>query len=120
MKKILLAIAAVAVLVGCTKDVPNENDNQNEKAVTIRFSPYEMSPMKGNAKTTSSVATVCSRLDVYIIEQGTTDTMRFHQDRAINATGFGSLTATLQTNRSYKLIVMGHNTSDTCTLVGPK
>ena len=115
MKKILLAIAAVAVLVGCTKDVPNENDNQNEKAVTIRFSPYEMAPM---SKTTSSVATVCSRLDVYIIEQGTTDTMRFHQDRAINATGFGSLTATLQTNRSYKLIVMGHNTSDTCTFAG--
>ena len=111
MKKILLAIAAVAVLVGCTKDVPYENDNQNEKAVTIRFSPYEVTPMK----TTSSVATVCSRLDIYIIEQGTTDTMRFHQDRAINATGFGSLTATLQTNRSYKLIVMGHNTSDTCT-----
>ena len=79
MKKILLAIAAVAVLVGCTKDVPNEN--QNEKAVTIRFSPYEVTPMK----TTSSVTTVCSRLDVYIIEQGTTDTMRFHQDRAINA-----------------------------------
>ena len=72
MKKILLAIAAVAVLVGCTKDVPNENDNQNEKAVTIRFSPYEVTPMK----TTSSVATVCSRLDIYIIEQGTTDTMR--------------------------------------------
>ena len=114
MKKILLAIAAVAVLVGCTKDVPNENDNQNEKAVTIRFSPYEVTPMK----TTSSVSTVCSRLDIYIIEQGTTDTMRFHQDRAINATGFGSLTATLQTNRSYKLIVMGHNTSDTCTFAG--
>ena len=75
MKKILLAIAAVALIVGCTKDVPNENDNQNEKAVTIRFSPYEMSPM---SKTTSSVATVCSRLDIYIIEQGTTDTIRFH------------------------------------------
>ena len=110
MKKILLAIAAVAVLVGCTKENVPTPTPTGEQQVTIKFSPYEMSPM---SKTTSSVATVCSRLDVYIIEQGTTDTMRFHQDRAINATGFGSLTATLQTNRSYKLIVMGHNTSDT-------
>ena len=111
MKKILLAIAAVAVLVGCTKDVPNENDNQNEKAVTIRFSPYEMSPM---SKTTSSVATVCSRLDIYIIENGTTDTLRFHQERTATD-DFGSITTTLQTNRTYKLVAVGHNTSDTCT-----
>ena len=112
MKKILLAIAAVAVLVGCTKDVPNENENQNEKAVTIRFSPYEMSPM---SKTTSSVATVCSRLDIYIIENGTTDTLRFHQERTATA-DFGSITTTLQTNRTYKLVAVAHNSTDTCTL----
>ena len=68
MKKILMAIAAVALLIGCTKDVPNENQNQNEKAVTIKFSPYQVSPMKGGEKTTTSVATVCSRLDIYIID----------------------------------------------------
>ena len=114
MKKILLAIAAVAVLVGCAKDVSNENENQNEKAVTIRFSPYEVSPM---SKTTSSVSTVCSRLDVYIIENGTTDTLRFHQERTATA-DFGSITTVLQTNRTYKLVAVAHNSTDTCTLSG--
>ena len=113
MKKILMTVAAVALLIGCTKE-NNQTVPQGEQQVTIKFSPYEMSPMK----TTSSVATVCSRLDVYIIEQGTTDTLRFHQDRAINATGFGSLTATLQTNRTYKLVAVAHNTTDTCTFSG--
>ena len=114
MKKILLAIAAVAVLVGCTKENVSTQAPTGEQQVTIKFSPYEVTPMK----TTSSVATVCSRLDIYIIENGTTDTMRFHQDRAINATGFGSLTATLQTNRTYKLVAVAHNSTDTCTLSG--
>ena len=115
MKKILLLMAAAAMFFGCTKDVPNENQNQNEKAVTIRFSPYEMAPM---SKTTSSVSTVCSRLDVYIIEQGTTDTLRFHQARDINTADFGSITTTLQTNRTYKLVAVAHNSTDTCTLSG--
>ena len=117
MKKILLFAAVALALTACTKEpteqpvAPSGFESYDSVQMQFKFSPYEVTPMK----TTSSVATVCSRLDVYIIEQGTTDTMRFHQDRAINATGFGSLTATLQTNRSYKLIVMGHNTSDTCT-----
>ena len=113
MKKILILMAAATMLIGCTKETPAPVGDTAK--VTIRFSPYEVTPMSGNAKTTSSVSTVCSRLDVYLIEQGTTDTLRFHQDRAINGTGFGSVSATLQTNHSYKLIVMGHNTTDTCT-----
>ena len=120
MKKILLFAAVALALTACTKEpteqpvAPSGFESYDSVQMQFKFSPYEVTPMK----TTSSVATVCSRLDVYIIEQGTTDTMRFHQDRAINTTGFGSLTATLQTNRSYKLIVMGHNTSDTCTFAG--
>ena len=106
------------MMVGCTKEeqppavgIEQWGDTVN---VEFKFMPYEVSPMK----TTTSVATVCSRLDVYIIEQGTTDTLRWHQDRAINGEAFGSLSATLQTNRSYKLLVMGHNTTDTVTFSG--
>ena len=77
MKKILMAVAAVALFIGCTK----EHTTPTDGTVTIKFSPCEVSPMK----TTSSVSTVCSRLDIYIIEQGTTDTLRFHQERTATA-----------------------------------
>ena len=109
-----MAVAAVALLIGCTKE-NTQTVPPGEQQVTIKFSPYEMAPM---SKTTSSVSTVCSRLDVYIIEQGTTDTLRFHQARDINATDFGSITTTLQTNRTYKLVAVAHNSTDTCTLSG--
>ena len=81
MKKILMAVAAVALLIGCTKE-NTQTVPPGEQQVTIKFSPYEMAPM---SKTTSSVSTVCSRLDIYIIEQGTTDTLRFHQERTATA-----------------------------------
>ena len=105
-----MALAAVALFIGCTK----EHTTPTDGTVTIRFSPYEMAPM---SKTTSNVSTVCSRLDVYIIEQGTTDTLRFHQERTATA-DFGSITTTLQTNRTYKLVAVAHNSTDTCTLSG--
>ena len=107
MKKILIILGAVLMMTACKKE------RSEVATVTLRFTPYEVSPMK-----TASVSTVCSRLDVYIVEVGTTDTLRIHQDRAINGTAFGGVTATLQTNRSYHLYVMGHNTTDTCTFSG--
>ena len=123
MKKILMAIAAVALLVGCTKETINENENENENGaaeydtVNFYFSPYQMSPMKGGEKTTTSVATVCSRLDIYIIDIAEGDTMRWHQERTAT-TGFGTLTATLKTNKSYHLYAVAHNTTDTATFSG--
>lgn len=104
----LLAFASLA-LVACTKEKPLGTT----EAVIINFTPYDVAPMKA----TSSVSTVCSRLDIYIIEQGTTDTLRIHQARDINA-DFGSATVTLQTNKTYNLIAVAHNSTDTCTFNG--
>ena len=112
MKKILTFAFAALALAACTKEQPQPAPT-GEQQVTIKFSPYEMSPMK----TQSGVGTVCSRLDIYIIEQGTTDTLRWHQVRT-STTGFGTLTATLQTNRTYRLMAVGHNTDDTVTFRG--
>ena len=109
MKKVFFLAAAVLTLAACNKDIPPISTT----AVSIHFSPYQVSPMK----TTSSVSTVCSRLDIYIIEQGTTDTLRIHQARDIN-TDFGSATVTLQTNKTYNLIAVAHNSTDTCTFNG--
>lgn len=116
MKKIYLFTLAVLALAACTKDNQQQGGIETYDSVPMefKFSPYQMEPMK----TQSSISTVCSRLDVYIIEQGTTDTMRFHQDRAINGNDFGGFTATLQTNKSYHLYAMAHNTTDTITFRG--
>ena len=109
MKKFLLLITAALTLAACNKDIPPISTT----AVSIHFSPYQVAPMKA----TSSVSTVCSRLDIYIVEQGTTDTLRIHQERTAT-TDFGSATVTLQTNKTYNLIAVAHNSTDTCTLNG--
>lgn len=109
MKKVLILMAAALTLAACTKEKPLGNT----ESVKINFTPYDVAPMKS----TSSVSTVCSRLDIYIIEQGTTDTLRIHQARDIN-TDFGSATVTLQTNKTYNLIAVAHNSTDTCTFNG--
>lgn len=109
MRKILFSLAAVLTLAACNKDIPPISTT----AVSIHFSPYQVAPMK----TTSSVSSVCSRIDIYIIEQGTTDTLRIHQERTAT-TDFGNATVTLQTNKTYNLIAVAHNSTDTCTLNG--
>ena len=107
MKKVLFLMAAALTLAACTKEKPLGTT----ETVAISFTPYQVSPMKA----TSSVSTVCSRLDIYIVEQGTTDTLRIHQERTAT-TNFGSATVTLQTNKTYNLIAVAHNSTDTCTL----
>lgn len=105
MKKILIIVCAVLMMTACKKE-------QSEVAtVTLRFSPYEVSPMK-----TASVSTVCSRLDVYIVDTLAGDTLRFHQDRGVTGAGFGSVSAVLQTTRGYKLLAIAHGFTDTVGL----
>ena len=109
MKKVLLLMTAALTLAACTKEKPLDTTN----AVTINFTPYQVSPMKS----TSSVSTVCSRLDIYIVEQGTTDTIRLHQEKTATP-NFGSVTLILQTNKTYNLVAVAHNSTDTCTFNG--
>lgn len=102
-------MAAALTLAACTKEKPLGDT----ESVKINFTPYDVAPMKA----TSSVSTVCSRLDIYIIEQGSTDTLRIHQERTAT-TDFGTATVTLQTNKTYNLIAVAHNSTDTCTFNG--
>lgn len=105
----MFLMAAVLTLAACTKD----HTLDSTEAVTIHLSPYEVAPMKS----ATSISSVCSRLDIYIIEQNTTDTLRIHQERTAT-TDFGNATMTLQTNRTYRLIAVAHNSTDTCTFNG--
>lgn len=117
MKKIFLIAAIAAMFIGCTKDNevvnPTPVVNDGESVVTLRFSPYEITPMK----TVSNIATVCSKLDIWIIDTVNNDTIVIHKQRegtGNNAT-FGNVTATLQTNKTYRLLAMAHNTDEMCT-----
>lgn len=115
MKKITLLLALAACLSACKKDVVKPSasapdGDPDNSTVEIRFTPYQVSPMKQNP-----VSTICSKLDVYIVDVSTGDTLRFHQDKNSMGANFGSITTTLQTNKTYHLYAMGHNTTDTCT-----
>ena len=117
MKKLLIILAAVLCLTACKKETDDTPQPVGDKStVRFDFNPYQMEPMKGGTKN-ASLSTVCSRLDVYIIDTVAADTLRCHQERGTTP-GFGSLTATLQTTKTYKLVAVGHNTDDTCTFNG--
>ena len=116
MRKILLFVfAACLVLVGCKKEQPRP-DNGNGSGIDewdtvyIDFTPYQVTPMKSSA-----VSAVCSRLDIYIIDLAENDTLRIHQSRDVNGTGFGTASAVLKTNKTYRLLAVAHNSADTCT-----
>ena len=81
--------------------------------MTLRFTPYQMTPMKAN----SSVSTVCTMLDVYIIDATESDTIALHQDRT-TATNFGEMSVTLQTTKTYQLMAIAHNFTNAVALQG--
>ena len=107
-------MAAAFALVACTKENPQPQGGvevMDSTTVEFKFSPYQMEPMKAQ----SAIGTVCSRLDIYIIDTLTSDTLRIHQARDVNGTGFGTATAVLKTNKGYMLVAVAHNSTDTCT-----
>lgn len=116
MKKyFIIAALATMVITSCSKEENNTvlPNNNNTTKVSFTFSPYEMTPMK----TVSDIATVCSKLDIWIIDTVNNDTIVIHKQRegtGNNAT-FGNVTATLQTNKTYRLLAMAHNTDEMCT-----
>lgn len=115
MKKTLTALAAVLALAACQKEntAPVGEGMETFDTVHFDFTPYQVEPMKN----ISSVSTVCSRLDIYVIDTAAGDTLRLHQERTAT-TGFGTATAVLQTNRSYRLVALAHNNTDTAHFDG--
>ena len=113
MKKkscLLIAAALLALAASCTKEMehitPMATGETGE--MTLRFSPYDINPM---AKSTA-ISSICSRIDVYIVDTVTHDTMRFHQQRGVDQ-NFGTITPTLKTTKGYRLLAIAHNYTDT-------
>ncbi|MCR5366533.1 MAG: hypothetical protein K6E67_10375 [Prevotella sp.] len=110
MKKLgFLALAAI-VLTACSS---NEDDAFNGAAVedvTITFSPYQMEAM---TRAATSIASVVTRLDVWIIE-GNTQVAEIHQTNS--DVSFGSVSLTLDKRKTYTIYAVGHKAAGAATL----
>ena len=115
MKKLLTISLIILTFVSCKKEetvIPNHFDvDENGVMFTMSFSPYQMSPMKN----VTNISSVSKRLDVYIVDLESSDTISFHQVKSDN--NYGNITTPLQSNKTYHLYAVAHNiTSGIATL----
>ena len=106
MKKVCIFALAAMVLTACSNEqeecVFNSSTAENQTEVTLSFSPYEMGAM---TRAATSVATVVTRLDVWLYESGS-EVAAIHQSSSDE--GFGTITATLDKTKTYTLYAVGH------------
>ena len=127
MKRTILFALAVGLLCACSSE-NEELRMKNEEfatatAVTLTFSPYSMEEMtraavpdaspSGITRAATSIASVVTKLDVWIYESGTEFTS-VHQTST--DAGFGSLSVTLDKTKTYTLYAIGHRSSAAATL----
>ena len=99
------------VLTACSSDNGEEPRVKSEEfaEVVLTFSPYEQSAM---TRAATSVATVVTRLDVWLING---DDVISLQQTSSDA-GFGTITATLDKTKTYTLYAVGHKCAESATL----
>ena len=103
MRKTILFAAFVAAVCSCSQDeiesAFNGSPVENQKEVTLTFSPYEMT------RSATSIASIVSHLDVWLYESGNEFTS-VHQSSSDS--GFGSISVTLDKTKTYTLYAVGH------------
>ena len=111
MKKCVFFALAAMVLTACSSDSGEELSVKSEEftEVVLTFSPYEQTAM---TRAATSVATVVTRLDVWLYESGS-EVAAIHQSSSDD--GFGTITATLDKTKTYTLYAIGHK-ADGATL----
>ena len=111
MKKCVFFALAAMVLTACSSDNGEEPRVKSEEftEVVLTFSPYEQTAM---TRAATSVATVVTRLDVWLYESGS-EVAAIHQSSSDE--GFGTITATLNKTKTYTLYAVGHK-ADGATL----
>ena len=116
-----MAMMATVVLVGCKKDKIQEEviipevPATEESIVTLTFSPYQIEPIRDS----SPISTYANHLDVYIFDtlDMVNPVVRVHQNTTYNPE-FGTVSASLQTNKYYTLYAVAHKCNDTISLNG--
>ena len=114
MKKCVIALLALVVLTACSNEqeecVFNGSAAENQTEVTMTFTPYEQTAM---TRAATSVATVVTRLDVWLYESGS-EVQAVHQSSSDD--GFGSVSVTLDKTKTYTLYAVGHRSGGAATL----
>lgn len=119
MKKYFALAVAATMLTACTNEYTSDTDVvENEKAkVMISFAPEAMT------RATVPVSDVVNRLDVWLFEGDATAAVG--QSTAVSEShqvkgddGFGSLSVTLDKNRTYTLYAVGHKESAATSISG--
>lgn len=121
MKKLLIAAFVAGLACGCSKDEPEQSGTnivigqpEWDDTITISFArPYTITPMESpHTRTATSIATICTHLDVWIVNG--TDTIAVHQSNT--DAGFGTVTAVLDKRKTYQLYAVAHKCGDDATL----
>ena len=105
MKKCVIALLAAMCLTACEKSseecVANGPAVDNQADVVLTFSPYEMAAM---TRAATSIATVVTHLDVWLVSGGDVIALQQTKDDA----DFGTLSVTLDKTKTYTLYAVGH------------
>ena len=125
MKKLLLPAMLLAglAIVGCQKEEPEvtnitpetETPDWDKDTITISFSPYTITPMESRQATTratTSIASICTHLDVWIEHEG--DVIDIHQSST--DANFGTITAVLDKRYTYTINAVAHKCDGDATL----
>lgn len=120
-KQFFLMAVMAAALTACEKSVLSESEVTNPvnasdpQQVTLTFSPYEQEAMTRAGGEAASIATIATRLDVWLYQDGQ-EVQAVHQTSA--DADFGSLTVTLDKRKTYTLYACAHKDTGATTLQG--
>ena len=114
-----MLLAGLAI-VGCQKEEPEvtnitpetETPDWDKDTITISFSPYTITPMESRTRATTSIASVCTHLDVWIEHEG--DVIDIHQSST--DANFGTITAVLDKRYTYTINAVAHKCDGDATL----
>lgn len=121
-KQFFLMAVMAAALTACEKSaleaestVMNHANVSDPQQVVLTFSPYEQEAMTRAGGDPTSIATIATRLDVWLYQDGQ-EVQAVHQTSA--DADFGSLTVTLDKRKTYTLYACAHKDTGAATLQG--
>lgn len=113
---VLLALTACENNALESESTVMNNANVNDpQQVTLTFSPYEQEAMTRAGGEATSIASIATRLDVWLYTDGQ-EVQTVHQ--ASTDPAFGSLTVTLDKRKTYTLYACAHKDTGAATLQG--
>jgi len=121
MKKYFALLScALMALTACENNALEESEVMNPETsdpqqVTLTFSPYEQEAMTRAGGEATSIATIATRLDVWLYQDGQ-EVQAIHQTSA--DADFGTVALTLDKRNTYTLYACAHKDTGAATLQG--